>query len=89
MMERDRDGEPTTPEVRRAEQEADRLAFELLAPIESVNRAIAAFSTSDRLDGATAILQDVYGLPAVQAAQYASLLAPPLPDSQTRRWGFA
>jgi hypothetical protein len=56
-------GEDESPEVRAAEEAADRLAFELLAPAAEVHAAAD-------LDGR-------FGLPSAKAAEYARLLWPP------------
>ncbi len=68
-----------------AEEDADRLAYELLAPADSVLARV------NRDPGQTAmlvpLLQGAYGLPAIQAGHYADLLVPPRrrPDPLLRR----
>ncbi len=61
--------------VAQAEEEADRLAYELLAPAAEV----LARSPLDR-DQVCAVLREVYGLPAVQAEDYSRLLVVPRPE---------
>ena len=57
--------------VRDAEENADRLAYELLAPAaDMIERATNA-------GAAAKLLIDFYRLPAIQAGHYASLLFPP------------
>jgi hypothetical protein len=68
-----------------AEQEADRLAYELLAPAEEVARC-----AGDRRGEALAdLLRTDFGLPADHALLYADLLVPPAPlDPLLRRLGL-
>lgn len=68
LMERSPQGFVTDSRVRLAEIDADRLAFELLAPAE---RVLADASGRDRL---VKVLCEVYGLPRAPAQQYASML---------------
>ena len=58
-------------QVRDAEENADRLAFELLAPAANV------FQRASDAAAAVEVLIDVHCLPVVQAEPYASLLFPP------------
>lgn len=69
-----------------AEQEADRLAYELLAPAHAV-LAYGRESPQPGGDGGLAkVLQAVFGLPAAQAQDYSRLLVPPRrEDSLLRR----
>ena len=72
LMERDEDGEPRSWSIAQAEQDADHLAYELLAPVEHVLQA-------DQLDSKNSLeqrLQEFYGLPALQASRYAGILRP-------------
>lgn len=67
FLDRDRRGRPLTPEARGAEDAADRLAFELLAPFDAVGpagdpEALAARLASD------------FGLPPAEAVKYAESL---------------
>jgi hypothetical protein len=64
LLDRDRRGRALTLEAREAEEAADRLAFELLAPF-----AEAA------ADATVARLISKFGLPAAAAAKYAAILA--------------
>lgn len=75
LMRRDESGRPPTPEERRSEEAADRLAFELLAPAER----LADFETPSALVGA---LVDEYGLPWEPACRYAKLLLPDAPTPE-------
>jgi hypothetical protein len=61
-----------TWDVAIAEEEADRLAYELLAPAQDV--LARAGRNRDRV---VDVLQEVFALPAEQAADYARLLLPP------------
>jgi hypothetical protein len=88
LMERGDRQEITRPEVAAAEEEADQLAFELLAP------ATAVLQRTGHADGepgwalVAAVLEEVFGLPPAAAAKYASRLVPPrLQDSLLRRLG--
>jgi hypothetical protein len=71
LMERDGDGNPLTPSIARAERDADRLAYELLAPAEHV----LANATAGK-QALVRRLRDFYGLPGVQASLYAEVLMP-------------
>ncbi len=70
FMERDGKGRVIEPVVLQAEQDADRLAYELLAPAGEVLRSRPDPSELVR------VLQAVHGLPAPQALAYANLLVP-------------
>jgi len=61
---------PGGPVIAHVEQQADLLAFELLAPAEDVAAAAGNLAELPRL------LQKRYGLPACQAQAYARVLAP-------------
>ncbi len=78
LMERGRRREIVDESVAAAEDEADRLAYELLAPVEAV------WASSRRLQGGSgnpstlaAVLEDGFGLPTGRAEDYSRLLAPP------------
>jgi hypothetical protein len=71
LMERDHDGNPLTSSIARAEDDADRLAYELLAPAEHV--LANAPSSKQAL---IRRLREYYGLPGRQASLYAGLLMP-------------
>lgn len=82
LMGREADGGFSIAAVEVAEREADRLAFELLAPAEAVLAGRPDPSALERL------LQRVYGLPPVQASDYADILLPPQDvDPLLRRLG--
>lgn len=69
LLRRDDSGRPLTPAERAAEDAADRLAFELLAPVADVGEA------ADRA-ALVARLVTVFGLPPGPAARYATILLP-------------
>src|SRR5438132_2098487 len=73
LMERDNDGKPLTSSIAKAESDADRLAYELLAPAEHV--------LADAPGSKQALvrrLREFYGLPGMQASLYGGVLMPPL-----------
>ncbi len=72
LLRRDADGEARTPAERAAEDAADRLAFELLAPAE----LLAAECDRRAL---TSRLRTEFGLPDGAAADYAAALFPAPP----------
>lgn len=72
LMRRDESGRPLAPAEREAEAAADRLAFELLAPVGAVGSARDRAELTDRLVRA-------FGLPPGPAARYAALLMPDPP----------
>ncbi|MBI1915576.1 MAG: ImmA/IrrE family metallo-endopeptidase [Planctomycetes bacterium] len=76
LLARDRDGRAEGAAAT-AEREADRLAWELLAPTDEV----LARSSGDRdpRRAATATLREFFVLPAAQAERYAAVLHPPAP----------
>lgn len=78
----DRDGR-TARTAGVAEQEADLLAFELLAPAGAIERE----GTRDRLD-ITRLLCGYYGLPGGAAERYAQRLAPPRRATVAHRLGL-
>ena len=85
-MERGPGREVLRPDVAAAEEEADLLAYELLAP------ATAVFERTGNPDGddgrvyVATVLQADFGLPAAAAQQYAHVLLPPRPrDSLLQR----
>jgi hypothetical protein len=71
LMERDSEGNPASGTIATAEEDADRLAYELLAPAASVlaDGLVSHQALSQRL-------QHVYGLPRNQAVRYARILLP-------------
>jgi hypothetical protein len=73
-MERDRDGNPVSSSIAQVEDDADRLAYELLAPAEHVLGSGEPKSRQELEHR----LREFYGLPSVQASRYAGLLLPQL-----------
>lgn len=69
FLDRDRWGRASRADVRDAEDAADRLAFELLAPFDEVNASAAP----DRAALAARLTSD-FGLPPAMAAKYAAIL---------------
>ncbi len=70
FLDRDRCGRVVAPDARAAEDAADRLAFELLAPVAAL--------ASDGVPARAALaarLATEFGLPAAEAARYAAALA--------------
>lgn len=74
LMERTPEGDYANRAIRRAEREADLLAFEILAPSDAVLSTLEAVSAGERLATARRILTDTFGLPPHPAAAYARLL---------------
>jgi hypothetical protein len=72
LMERDMDGTTTSSVVAESEKDADRLAYELLAPADHIFSSGAP--TNDR--GLMERLRSFYGLPGLQASRYARILVP-------------
>jgi hypothetical protein len=72
LMERDDEGNPACLSIAQAENDADRLAYELLAPAEHV-LSHGERKSRHKLER---MLRDFYGLPGVQASRYAVLLMP-------------
>jgi hypothetical protein len=68
-----RDAGPAGAAVAAAERDADRLAYELLAP--------ASEALARGTDALERRLGETFGLPAGHARQYAALLAPPAPPA--------
>jgi hypothetical protein len=85
LMGRDGSGRVLTEAVAVAEAEADRLAFELLAPAASV---LSSAGDGGPV-GLLRRLQSDYGLPPAQAREYAQILMPsPTVDPLLTRLGF-
>jgi hypothetical protein len=76
LMERTADGHPAGAEIDAAERAADRLAYELLAPIATLEADARRCRDENRRDYLARLLASAYGLPAWPAAHYAALLAP-------------
>jgi hypothetical protein len=84
LLAREPDGDPSAG-VRVAEQEADRLAYELLAP---AREALARLQFPSRA-ALAGLLRETFGLPDLHARRYAALLLPPAPvDPLLRRLGL-
>src|SRR5262249_60475376 len=60
-----------------SEREADRLAFELLAPERMVLARLRGVPAGGRAARAVALLREEFGLPGAGAAASAAVLAPP------------
>jgi hypothetical protein len=74
LMERNQDGTVTSASTGEAEENADRLAYELLAPVEHVFADDTPTSNRALIEK----LRVFYGLPALQAARYTRILLPPV-----------
>jgi hypothetical protein len=79
LMDRGSRGEVRSRAVARAEEEADHLAYELLAPADAVAARTAHLGERERRRCVVQVFQEVFGLPAARAADYGDLLVPP-PD---------
>jgi hypothetical protein len=77
LMERGSRGEVRSRPVAQAEEEADHLAYELLAPASAVAARTAHLGETDQRPMVVQVLQEVFGLPAARAADYANVLVPP------------
>jgi hypothetical protein len=77
FMERDEDG-ATLPSTAATEDEADRLAYELLAPAEEVLRHASGIRTESGRIALQELLRGHFGLPAAHALRYAEVLLPRL-----------
>lgn len=69
LLRRDESGRPLTPAERDAEAAADRLAFELLVPLEVVGETVSRAELIERL-----VCE--FGLPLAPATAYAAILRP-------------
>jgi len=69
LLRRDESGRPLTPSESAAEAAADRLAFELLAPVARLE------TISNRADLVVRLVEE-FGLPSAPASRYAALLVP-------------
>jgi hypothetical protein len=76
LLERDGEGKPATAGIADAEESADRLAYELLAPAELVLPPGWASGVSSQRQLLEESLQQHYGLPRRQAVGYAGVLLP-------------
>lgn len=87
---------PRTPQgsldqgyILRAEEKADRLALELLAPLEQVSAQLVHLTNmpeAERVSVATQLLTSQYGLPAAVATPYSMRVLPPSHQGATARW---
>jgi len=75
FMDRTEDGGTVSSAVLRAEDDADRLALELLAPkavvVQTVTSAISSWRSPESRASTVKVLLDVFGLPADVAQSYA------------------
>lgn len=62
--------------IARVEEEADRLAYELLAPAGALAVRLGGGSLTERRVQAAAELRSFFGLPAQQAEEYAAIVFP-------------
>jgi hypothetical protein len=74
LMDRDMNGAISSAATAASEENADRLAYELLAPVEHV--FVGGVPKSDRV--LMERLRGFYGLPALHALRYARILTPPM-----------
>jgi hypothetical protein len=72
-------------EVAAAEEEADQLAYELLAPAAEVAARAGPVSGPAGRARVVEILREGFGLPAAQAEDYGQRLLPPLPEDPLLR----
>jgi hypothetical protein len=72
LMDRDKDGSITSGVIAESEENADRLAYELLAPADHI--FAGGVPKNDRV--LMEKLRCFYGLPGLQASRYARMLVP-------------
>jgi IrrE N-terminal-like domain len=85
-LERDGGGRIVSGTIASHEEEADRLAYELLAPADEIARRIQGTDRAELVE----LLRQTFGLPEVHARGYAELLLPtPFVDPLLRRLGIA
>jgi IrrE N-terminal-like domain len=88
LLARDDGRRIASPGIAAAEEDADLLACELLAPAAAVLKQTSRRAAyASRLE-AERLLQTMFGLPASMAAWYARRLYPPLDDPILRRLGI-
>ncbi len=73
LLDRDERGNPANATIATVEEDADRLAFEIVAPGQHIVTSVPNWCERDAL---IAALIDSYGLPAQQASRYADMLLP-------------
>ena len=78
LMRRGKGCEVINAAVARAEEEADRLAYELLAPAAEVLARTGTIQAGAGRVRLTAVLQSDFGIPMQQATDYGRLLLPPV-----------
>jgi hypothetical protein len=84
LLDRDPEGTVSDGTVRTAEREADRLAYELLAPAGEVLKRAGSHGEATLADR----LRTEFGLPTEHAQRYCELLFPQaVVDPLLRRWG--
>jgi hypothetical protein len=76
LLDRDQAGNAMSPEIAVAEDDADRLAYELLAPTDHLAAHVPNWRDGASLER---MLVKDYGLPIPQAIRYATLLNAPAP----------
>jgi hypothetical protein len=90
LMQREEDGACSTPDVALAEDEADWLACELLAPGEEILLRAGPVSGKEGQAVLVCLLRHTFGLPADQAQRYSKRLLPTEEsDPLLRRLGLA
>jgi len=90
FMDRGNDGVMGCVGTGEVEASADHLAFELLAPEDEVRRRVGRvarnYDQHHRLQTATRILREQFGLPPSIAVKYTRLLYPDTRSSSVRDW---
>jgi hypothetical protein len=85
LLDRDPEGGFPAGTVLAAEEEADRLAYELLAPADEVMSRLGP----DQEQNLAEFLRTDFGLPAAHASRYRDFLVPPAPaDPLLKRLGL-
>jgi hypothetical protein len=80
LMQRGPSRLPVSAAAAAAEEDADRLAYELLAPAAEVATLAGRVEGDDDPARVVEILRDFFGLPAVRAEEYGRQLLPPLTE---------
>jgi hypothetical protein len=90
LMQCDGRGHFASEEVVAAEREADRLAYELLAPAEEVFKRAGDVQGDSGRAVLSELLRKDFGLPTAHAERYSRILRPPIPaDPFLQRLGLA